>query len=614
MTAMTTTSLAARAAIGSALTAAFALACAGPETPEKASAHIGEASGYGIEPGDFWSHFPADADFVVGLRADALRESEVYRTYRETLESAAASAADESDADGRCARALLADLRAIAIGGQSADPQSSVWIIEGLSRDDVDACARTIAAERGDHLTVRHEGERASYAFDGGPTLRGEWRGERAVLLSGRGDAGARRARVRGEDGLTGDSTLVALAEEPAQSGGLWGAAVARDGTPLASVFQTGQEMGLPRATSLSGALRLAEGAALDVAIGTDSPSDTDEMVAAVEGLADVVAESPTPMAALARALDAEARDDGARLSLEVSAEEAGDALAGLARGDLFGPGAAASESGEIQGGLVGPGSSGTLEPPPGSVGAAPPEEPPSAPGELAPVVEACTGGDMDACDRLYRQSPLGSEEEVWGDTCGGRQAPGTGRWCRDLEGPSADDPLADLAREGAEREPLEEPPADPEHSDLVDACGEGDMDACDVLYVEAASNSAEEAWGDSCGGRQALNTGRWCDADEFEAEVMEFGAQVAEILAEGTDECDAAIARGHELAEDHGELLRRAREIAAEQSEMAQAGFEARYHRQLDAFRDRISEAYQSCGDHDGFSELMERITTEPQ
>lgn len=34
---------------------------------------------------------------------------------------------------------------------------------------------------------------------------------------------------------------------------------------------------------------------------------------------------------------------------------------------------------------------------------------------------DGCAAGDMTSCDDLYRESPFGSEYEVFGDTCGGR-------------------------------------------------------------------------------------------------------------------------------------------------------------------------------------------------
>ncbi|MEE6281773.1 hypothetical protein [Georgenia sp. MJ170] len=46
---------------------------------------------------------------------------------------------------------------------------------------------------------------------------------------------------------------------------------------------------------------------------------------------------------------------------------------------------------------------------------------------------DECAGGDAAACDDLYWESPLGSDYEEFGDTCGDRQPVGTDRWCRDV-------------------------------------------------------------------------------------------------------------------------------------------------------------------------------------
>ncbi len=45
---------------------------------------------------------------------------------------------------------------------------------------------------------------------------------------------------------------------------------------------------------------------------------------------------------------------------------------------------------------------------------------------ELDALWDACEDGDGEACDDLYFQSPLGSEYEEFGDTCGGRFEAGT--------------------------------------------------------------------------------------------------------------------------------------------------------------------------------------------
>jgi amino acid transporter len=53
-----------------------------------------------------------------------------------------------------------------------------------------------------------------------------------------------------------------------------------------------------------------------------------------------------------------------------------------------------------------------------------------------------CADGDMRACDDLYFDSPVGSEYEEFGDTCGHREAAGT--LCTSLG--SAIDPTDDAA------------------------------------------------------------------------------------------------------------------------------------------------------------------------
>jgi hypothetical protein len=45
---------------------------------------------------------------------------------------------------------------------------------------------------------------------------------------------------------------------------------------------------------------------------------------------------------------------------------------------------------------------------------------------------DACEAGDAQACDDLYMDSPLGSEYEEFGGSCGGR-FPGTDQYCTEL-------------------------------------------------------------------------------------------------------------------------------------------------------------------------------------
>ncbi len=48
---------------------------------------------------------------------------------------------------------------------------------------------------------------------------------------------------------------------------------------------------------------------------------------------------------------------------------------------------------------------------------------------DLDRLWDACAAGDALSCDDLYLESPVGSEYEEYGDTCGDRFP--SGEWCR---------------------------------------------------------------------------------------------------------------------------------------------------------------------------------------
>jgi len=87
-----------------------------------------------------------------------------------------------------------------------------------------------------------------------------------------------------------------------------------------------------------------------------------------------------------------------------------------------------------------------------------------------------CAAGDFLMCDVLFLASDFGSELESLGLSCGGLSTSDEGS-CADEFGVAYD--LGDLRGD----------------------CGDGDMVACDLLYLYSPSGSFEEAYGDECGG-----------------------------------------------------------------------------------------------------------------
>ena len=109
----------------------------------------------------------------------------------------------------------------------------------------------------------------------------------------------------------------------------------------------------------------------------------------------------------------------------------------------------------------------------------------------LDDLYAACEGGDMQACDDLYLESPEGSDYEEFGRTCGNRTD--GSRWCVDEGGPGTVNTYGD----------------DTYLDGLWDDCAAGDMTACDALYQESPEGSEYGEFGDTCG--YLTPGGTWC-------------------------------------------------------------------------------------------------------
>ncbi len=160
----------------------------------------------------------------------------------------------------------------------------------------------------------------------------------------------------------------------------------------------------------------------------------------------------------------------------------------------------------------------------------------------LDAFAQACFDGDLQACDDLFVQSPGASLYEQYGDSCAGRQPPGSGVYCVDAFVPTVptvptvpivptaptaptvptagvpapgSGPTSTLAPGTGVVPPASQQPtglgADPALDALAQGCFGGDMEACDALYAQAAPGSLYQQYGDTCAGRQPVGTGFYC-------------------------------------------------------------------------------------------------------
>ena len=110
---------------------------------------------------------------------------------------------------------------------------------------------------------------------------------------------------------------------------------------------------------------------------------------------------------------------------------------------------------------------------------------------------DACAAENWQACDDLYMQSPVGSEYESFGDTCGNKTE-GTQLCVEELGGgavPSEANAYGDDATLDA----------------LWDACTAENWQACDDLYMQSGVGTEYEAYGDTCGNKYTAGTGDYC-------------------------------------------------------------------------------------------------------
>ena len=126
---------------------------------------------------------------------------------------------------------------------------------------------------------------------------------------------------------------------------------------------------------------------------------------------------------------------------------------------------------------------------------------------DLDALWDACEAEDWEACDDLYWDSPINSEYEEFGDTCGNRQATDTGLNCVSAFAEETQTPTGDAGSYGD----------DPELDALWDACEAEDWDACDDLYWDSPIDSEYEEFGDTCGNR---TDGAQSCANEFAPEI----------------------------------------------------------------------------------------------
>lgn len=140
---------------------------------------------------------------------------------------------------------------------------------------------------------------------------------------------------------------------------------------------------------------------------------------------------------------------------------------------------------------------------------------------QLDALVDACTSGDMDACDELYWAAGFGTDYEGVATSCGGASHSGYGTcaWAADIEAEAAEQAASEASALAA----------------FASSCEGGDMQACDDLAWDAEYGSAEYELAQTCGGHYPDGWGN-CVSRARDAEAE---AAAAELVASLVASCE---------------------------------------------------------------------------
>lgn len=368
----------------------------GGEAPAGAAGE-GTASDAVADPASF-SLFPADSEFVFGLDFAGVRESALWKAYRQPLLGVLAEEQALAQFQNACGTDLISELESIRIGGPSTDEDRLTFIVKGFRRDQVDSCARALAEREEHELEIKGEGNLVHYSDEqDGVWLA--WLDERTFLTGNHEDRAWFEKRMSGEDGLEDDAPLVSLIDSEVEKRGAWFGTIPAAEGPFAEGLATA---GGPEPEAIFGSVVPSEGLRVDVGVRFASAALAEQTRQGLSELLPMLKMQMGQLGGLVDKIDMSTADSDMLVQVALSEKELRDLASGLAA-------VAGRPTGNAQAEAL--------------------EEPPSG-SDMQTLVDACTEGDMEACDELYRESPVRSDEETWGDTCGGRQAPGTDTWC----------------------------------------------------------------------------------------------------------------------------------------------------------------------------------------
>ena len=268
--------------------------------------------------------FSKDYDFVVGLNANSLRSSGLWKKFGPMIEGQLNSEKDYKSFKDTCGFDPVAKIESVIIAGnsakQGAKPDVSM-VIKGFNKGEAKACAEKMAKKEGEELKIEEDGKLMKVSGKG-DTMWLAWLDDGTVFTGSgaEGDGGKAwvEARIKGQDGMDKNADMNSLLGQVDSNGTVWFAAQPADTSAMAM-------MGAPP-KAMFGTVLLTSGLKADIGLRYEKADDATKMVEQSKQMMGALGSDPTAkMIADKTKLSVNGND--AIIKMDLSEEELGKVL-----------------------------------------------------------------------------------------------------------------------------------------------------------------------------------------------------------------------------------------------------------------------------------------------
>lgn len=259
--------------------------------------------------------FPKDSEFVLGLNADSLRGSGLYKKFGPMLEAQLSQENEYQSFKDTCGFDPIQKVKSVIIGG-TMEGDDGVVVVKGFDKSEAKDCAEKVAKKEGEDLKIEVDGKVMKVDNKGEVMWLG-WLDDSTMLTGAgaEGDDGKAwvESRLSGKGGLDGNEDMMGLLGQVDSGGTVWFIAKPKDTSKMAM-------MG-PSPEAMFGTVLLGTGLKADMGMRYSSADDAKKFVEQTQQMMGAMSQDPTSKM-IADKTKMEAKGNDAIVKLDLNEDE----------------------------------------------------------------------------------------------------------------------------------------------------------------------------------------------------------------------------------------------------------------------------------------------------